>query len=220
MRAGSLTGEVGEGTERPPVPGRLLVATRNPHKLDEIRELLGEAAPELVSLTDVGAEPRDEEDALETAETFAGNALAKGRYFQRRTGMVTLAEDSGLCVDALGGGPGVRTKRLAPVTWARRWGRDEANNRWLLERLRDVPPAERGASFRCAAAVVGGAGWFVVEGELRGRIAAEARGEGGFGYDPIFLLPERGRTLGELPREVKQAVSHRARAMAHLRPWL
>jgi len=220
IRAGALTGELQSGSEAPPVPQRLLVATRNPHKLDEIRELLGEATPELVSLSDVGAEPRDEEEGLETAETFAGNALAKGRYFQRRTGMVTMAEDSGLCVDALGGGPGVRTRRLAPDAWARRWGRDEANNRWLLDRLRDVPPAERGAAFRCAAAVVGGAGWFVVEGELRGRIAGEARGEGGFGYDPVFLLPERGRTLGELPREVKQAVSHRARAMAALRPWL
>lgn len=220
IRAGALTEEVGPATAAPPVPERILVATRNPHKLDEIRELLEGTSPELISLDQAGAGRLDEEDDLETAETFAGNALAKARHFHGRTGLLTLAEDSGLCVDALGGGPGVRTRRLAPEAWARRFGRDEANNRWLLERLRDVPPDERGAAFRCAAAVVGAGGWFVVEGEVRGRVADEVRGEGGFGYDPLFVLPDRGRTLGELPREVKQAVSHRSRALARLRPWL
>jgi len=220
VRAGALAGEREEAGAWPPVPARLLLATRNPGKLDEIRELLAGAEPALVSLDEVGAERLEEEDALEVAETFAGNALAKARHFQGRTGMVVLAEDSGLCVDALGGGPGVRSRRLSPESWARRLGRDEANNRWLLERLRDVPAEERGASFRCAVAVAGPRGWFVVEGELPGRIATEASGEGGFGYDPLFLLPERGGTLGELPGEVKQSVSHRARALARLRPWL
>lgn len=220
IRAGAIAPDVeGEGGI-PPVPDRLLIATRNEHKLSEIRELLGEAAPELLSLVDLQAERLDEEDGLEVAETFAGNALAKARHFHRRTGLVTLADDSGLCVDALGGGPGVRTRRLAPAAWARRYGRDEANNRWLLDRMRDVPAEERGAAFRCAVAVVGAEGWFVVEGEVRGRVAGEVRGEGGFGYDPLFLLPDRGQTFGELPREAKQAVSHRARAVDQLRPWL
>jgi non-canonical purine NTP pyrophosphatase (RdgB/HAM1 family) len=210
----------GAGTRRPEPPDRLLVATRNPHKLDEMRELLGEVPTELVSLQDVGAEPLEEEADLETADSFAGNALAKALHFHARTGMTTLGEDSGLCVDALGAGPGVRTRRFAPDEWARRYGRDAANNRWLLERLRGVPPAERGACYRCAAAVVDGIGRLVVEGEVCGRIAESLRGEGGFGYDPLFLLPERGHTFGELPREVKQATSHRARAMARLRPWL
>lgn len=204
----------------PERPDRLLVATRNPHKLDEMRELLGEVPARLVSLQDVGAEPLEVEEQLETAASFAGNALAKAIHFHARTGMTTLAEDSGLCVQALGVGPGVRTKRFAPPEWARRFGRDAANNRWLLERLRGVPSGERGACYRCAAAVVDGRGRLVVEGEVCGRIAEDLRGEGGFGYDPIFLLPERGRTFGELPREVKQATSHRARAMARLRPWL
>ena len=218
-RGATLTGGAA-GMDRPHRPDRLLVATRNPHKLDEMRELLGDVPTRLLSLQDVGAEPLEEEARLETAETFAGNALAKALHFQARTGMTTLAEDSGLCVEALGLGPGVRTKRFAPPEWAKRYGRDAANNRWLLERMRGVPPAERGACYRCAAVVVDGRGRLLVEGEVCGRIAEELRGDGGFGYDPLFLLPERGHTFGELPRDVKQATSHRARAMARLRPWL
>jgi non-canonical purine NTP pyrophosphatase (RdgB/HAM1 family) len=214
-------GQGTEGAEAPPErPARLLVATRNPHKLDEIRELLSETSIELLSLSDVDCGPLEEEAGIESGETFAANALAKARYFASRTGLTTLGEDSGLCVDALGGGPGVRTRRFAPTSWARRYGPDEANNLWLLERLRDVPPEERGAHYRCAVAVVDPGAFFVVQGEVYGRIAEAIRGEEGFGYDPLFLLPERGQTLGELPREVKQRVSHRSRAILQVRAWL
>jgi len=211
---------VGQGGDPPSRPSTLLVATRNPHKLDEIRELLGESPVRLVSLVEVGAEPRAEEEEIERAETFAGNALAKASYFEAMTGLPTLGEDSGLCVEALGGGPGVRTRRFAPDAWARRHGRDHGNNLWLLDRLRGVPAGERGASYRCAVAVADRSGAIVFEGELRGRIAEALRGEDGFGYDPLFVLPDRGLTLGELPREVKQTVSHRARAMEKLGRWL
>lgn len=199
---------------------RLLIATRNPHKLEEIRELVGDLPHEFVSLADEGVEERPEEAGIEVHDSFVANATAKARYYHERTGMPVVAEDSGLCVDALDGRPGVHTKRFAPEALAERWGRDEANNRHLLRLLEGTRERERGAEYRCVVAVETPDESFVVRGSVRGRIALEAAGRGGFGYDPLFLLPDRGRTLAELPARVKQERSHRAEAIRKLRPWL
>lgn len=198
----------------------VLVATRSPHKLEEIRTILPSAPVRFVSLSEAGIERRPEERDLEPHETFAENALSKARHFHGRSGLPTLADDSGLCVDALGGGPGVRTKRFAPEERAKRLGRDAANNRHLLELLEGVEEEARGAEYRCAMAAVDARGERVVEGKVRGRIARAPRGSGGFGYDPLFLLPDRGRTYAELPAAVKRETSHRARALRALVPWL
>lgn len=203
------------------MPGpRLLVATRSEHKLAEIRELAGVRSLELVSLLDLGIPPAPEEEGIEIYDTFEANAEAKAEYFWARTGLPTLADDSGLCVDALDGGPGVRTKRFAPEEMAVELGRDRANNRFLLDRLDGLPAAERGAHYVCVLAVAAGDERIVVRGQVDGRIAEEERGAGGFGYDPLFIVPEHGRTFGELPPEVKAGMSHRARAVEALRPWL
>lgn len=200
---------------------RILVATRNPHKMEEIRDLLGDLAVDFLSPAEAGLERREEEKGIEVHDTFDANAAAKARHFRERSGgLPTVADDSGLCVDALDGGPGVHTKRFAPAEMVERHGRDEANNRHLLERLEGVPPEERGAHYHCSVAVETADESFVVQGKVFGRIATEPRGEGGFGYDPLFLLPDRGETFGELPAEVKQRTSHRARAFRKLRPWL
>lgn len=198
----------------------VLVATRSEHKLAEIRELADVPDLELVSLLDIGLPPAPEEEEIESHDTFEANAEAKAEYFWARTGLPTVADDSGLCVDALDGGPGVRTKRFAPEELASELGRDAANNRHLLERLNGVAAGERGAHYVCALAVAAGDERLVVRGQVDGRIAEEQRGAGGFGYDPLFIIPEHERTFGELPPEVKAGMSHRARAVEALRPWL
>lgn len=199
---------------------RILIATRNPHKLEEIRELVGDLPYEFLSLTDEGVAERDEEEGIEIHDTFAANSAAKARYFHERTGSPTVADDSGLCVDVLDGRPGVHTRRFAPDELAERYGRDEANNRHLLRLLEGTPERERGAEFRCVVAVETDEESFIVRGKVRGRIALEPAGRGGFGYDPVFLLPDRGKTFAELPARVKQERSHRAEAIQKLRPWL
>lgn len=218
----------GDGSpgDRSPEPGpgrrpRVLVATRNEHKLEEIRDLLGDLPVDFLSLTEAGLEIRDEEDRIEVHDTFDENAAAKARYFRDRSGgMATVADDSGLCVEALDGGPGVQTKRFAPPEMAERRGRDEANNRHLLETLDGVPPEDRTAHYHCSVAVESEEESFTVQGKVYGRIAETPRGDGGFGYDPLFVVPELGGTYAELPPEVKQATSHRARAFRKLRSWL
>jgi XTP/dITP diphosphohydrolase len=190
----------------------LLVATRSPHKLRELRELINVSGFQLVSLDEAGVPEAPIEEHLEVYYTFEQNARAKAVYFQRSTLMPTIADDSGLCVDRLNGGPGVRTKRFAPVDMVERLGRDEANNRYLLQRLEGVPEEERGARYRCAIAYEDGEASFVVEGVVEGRIAAGRSGEGGFGYDPLFVVPEYGETFGVLPPDVKAELSHRSRA--------
>ncbi len=194
----------------------LLVATRNLHKLRELRELLDLPSVRWISLEDAGIPEDPMEADLEAYDTFAENARAKAIYFQRITGLVTIADDSGLCVDALDGGPGVRTKRFAPEDMAERYGRGEANNLYLLQRLRGLPEEERGARYRCAIVYDDGEESFVVEGSVEGRIATEPRGDGGFGYDPLFIVPEYEKTFGELSPEVKADISHRARAVQAL----
>jgi len=201
---------------RPPV----LVATRSRHKLREIEELLADLPIRFLGPAELGLPERPEEDELEPFDTFGRNALSKARYFHARTGLPVMADDSGLCVDALGGAPGVRTKRFAPDDWAARWGRDEANNRWLLEQLREVPAEERGARYRCAVALADDLEHEVVEGTVEGRIAEAPRGTGGFGYDPLFLLGEGDRTYAELPERVKRETSHRSQALRAARAWL
>jgi XTP/dITP diphosphohydrolase len=192
----------------------LLVATRSAHKLGELRDLLALARTRLVSLDDLGLDGEPVEDG----ETFAANAAVKARFYARLSGLPTLADDSGIEVDALDGGPGVRTRR-----YAGEGATDEQNNVKLLGALRGLSPAERGARYRCvlafadpsAAGPRGGIPIVLTRGTLEGRIAGGPKGRGGFGYDPIFE-PEGeapgGRTLGEWSAAEKNAVSHRSRA--------
>ena len=154
---------------------------------------------------------------VEDAETFAGNARKKAGETARRLGLWVLADDSGLAVDALGGAPGVLSARYAGAH-----GDDEANNRKVLEALADVPDDRRGAAFVCALALAdpSGAIRLEAEGTCRGRITHAPRGANGFGYDPLFLIPEYHKTFGELSALVKHQLSHRARAFAQLRTGL
>jgi len=198
----------------------LLIATRSAHKLAEIRQLLADMPIEVLGLVEAGVEELEEERSLEPFHTFGENALSKARYFRRRTRLPTLADDSGLCVDALDGDPGVRTRRFAPDGCVARWGRDEANNRWLLACLDDTPTAERGAHYVCALAAVDERGESVFEGRVDGSIAERPRGTGGFGYDPLFVPQAETLTYAELPPEVKRATSHRSRAVRAARAWI
>lgn len=218
IRGGIPEDEDGGIVEAP--ADRLLVATRSEHKMAEIRELLAGVGAEVLSLTELGVEERQDEEGIEVHETFAENALAKARYFHCRTGLFTVADDSGLCVDALAQGPGVRTKRFAPEAMVRELGRAEANNRHLLRVMTEIPDEERTAHYRCAVAAFDGHGSRVWEGRVDGHIAREPRGTGGFGYDPLFVVPEYGGTFAELPAQVKASISHRARAFRAVRRWL
>lgn len=195
---------------------RLLVATRSADKLREIRVVLAGVGVEALSLDDVGLPEVPEEDAVEVHPTFRENALAKARFQAERAVLPTLADDSGLVVEHLGGLPGVRSKRFAADagTAAAGEGVDGANNRMLLERLDGVADAQRSAWYVCAAAVVvpGGA-TLTALGTWRGRIAREPAGNAGFGYDPLFWLEADGCTVAQLPPGAKERRSHRARAV-------
>ncbi len=193
---------------------RLVLASRSRHKVGELQELLGLADVVLVTPDEVGVAGEPVEDA----DSFEGNAEIKVRYYGERSGLPTLADDSGLEVDALSGGPGVHTKRYAGPE-----ATDEDNNSKLLHELEGLPAAERGARYQCVLAFwdpsAGGEPVFRT-GSFEGRIATERRGSGGFGYDPIFE-PEGeapgGRTVGQMTSDEKHALSHRgkaARAMA------
>jgi XTP/dITP diphosphohydrolase len=191
---------------------KVLLATRNAGKLTELRRMLADGPVEVVGLADVPDFP----DAPETGATFAENALAKARDAANATGLPSVADDSGLAVDALNGMPGVLSAR-----WSGRHGDDVANLQLLLGQLADVPDERMGASFVCAAAlVVPGGLETVVHGEWTGRIVREPRGSGGFGYDPIFVPDGEQRTSAELNPEEKDAASHRGRAMRALLPHL
>lgn len=181
---------------------RLLVATYNRGKMAEYAELLQELPIELVSLADLGIELEVEE----TGTTFAENALLKARTFAEVSGMVTMADDSGLEVDALDGAPGIYSARYGGPD-----ATDEDRYRKLLEEIADVPQAQRTARFRCVIALAWPDGRRAfTEGTIEGKIACSARGEHGFGYDPVFYLPEYRRTMAELPPETKNEISHRA----------
>lgn len=196
----------------------VVVATRSPHKMAEIRRILADVPGlRLLDLDEAGVAYDPAEEGLEPFETFEENARSKAEYFHERTGRPTVADDSGLEVDALDGAPGVRTKRFAPERGLEDQARDDANNRYLVERLADVAPEERGARYVCVAVLVDGRGApLAVRGESEGRIVDEPRGDGGFGYDPHFHDPELDRTYAELSAEEKDARSHRGRAFRAL----
>jgi XTP/dITP diphosphohydrolase len=194
---------------------RVAVATRNAGKVREIAEILS-AYPSLsfVGLDALGIGETADEEAVEAFETFEENALAKARHFAARTGLPTLADDSGICVDALGGAPGVRSRRFAGADEARGVGQDRANNDRVLALLADVPDGARTARYVCAAAVAWPDGREAVfTGTCEGVLLRAPRGEGGFGYDPLFFLPGEGMTFGELPPARKNALSHRGKAV-------
>ncbi|MFN3001649.1 RdgB/HAM1 family non-canonical purine NTP pyrophosphatase [Mycolicibacterium wolinskyi] len=193
---------------------QLLVASRNPKKLAELRRVLdaaGVSGLELLSLADVA--PFDE--APETGATFEENAEAKARDGYVATGIACVADDSGISVDALNGMPGVLSAR-----WSGVHGDDAANTRLLLAQLSDVPSERRGAAFVSTCALVSASGSVVVRGEWPGTVTREPRGDGGFGYDPVFLPEGSTRTAAELTPAEKDAASHRGRALALLVPAL
>ncbi len=199
--------------DAPPYQRRLLLATTNPHKLDEFRALLASAPFALADPRTLGLLNLDVE---ETGSTFAENAAIKAQAWARASGMLALADDSGLEIDALGGEPGLYSAR-----WAGAGVSYDVRNRLLVARLEGLPPERRTARYRCAIAVADPERVrILVEGVLEGRIANAPRGSGGFGYDPIFEVPESGRTVGEMSAAEKHRISHRARAAAAALPEL
>jgi len=187
---------------------QLLIATTNPGKVAEITVLLAGLPCRVSGLT---ALP----EAAETGATFTENALIKAEHYHALTGWLTLADDSGLVVDALGGAPGIYSARYAGAGAS-----DAARIAKLLDELKDVPAARRTARFVCSVALVGPHLRRTFEGTCEGVIAREPRGDGGFGYDPIFIDAELGRSFAELTREEKAARSHRGRALAAARSFL
>lgn len=187
---------------------RLLLATHNRGKRKEWQALLDGLSLEILLPDDVGLR----QDVAETGATYTENALLKARTLAAASELPTLADDSGLEVDALDGAPGVRSARY-------KLGSDEVRYRALLRALEGAPPAERGARFRCVAALVLPDGRdFTTEGVCEGVITLAPQGEGGFGYDPVFYLPEQGKTMAQLSSEEKNHLSHRARAAQAMRP--
>jgi XTP/dITP diphosphohydrolase len=183
----------------------LVVATRNAGKLREIRRLLAETGIRVLGLDAFADLPEIEEDG----ETFEANARKKAETVARLTGRLTLADDSGLVVDALGGQPGVRSARFAGVD-----ATDEENNLKLLEELAGAPRERRGAAFHCAMALCRPEDeCLLFFGRVPGIILDAPRGEEGFGYDPLFLVREYGKTMAELPLDVKNRISHRGQAL-------
>lgn len=195
---------------------KLLVASTNAKKLKELRELVEGLPVEIVSPADL-REPLPE--VVEDGATFVENARKKAVAFAQASGLPAIADDSGLCVDALGGAPGIYSARYSGEE--KTPDRDEQNNRKLLRALADVPAARRTAAFHCALCVAFPDGATrEVEGRWEGAITFWPRGSNGFGYDPLFLLPALGRTSAELTQSEKHALSHRGRAMAAMRPIL
>lgn len=192
---------------------RILLATRNAKKLAELRRILApQLDVEVVGLADVEAY----DEAPETEPTFAGNALLKAREGVRHTGLITIADDSGLTVEALNGMPGVLSAR-----WAGTRKDDDANLELVLEQLADTPDERLGAAFVCAAALVTPDGREVVEtGIMPGHLTRERRGTNGFGYDPIFVPSGHEVTSAELASEAKDEISHRGKALRALLPAL
>jgi XTP/dITP diphosphohydrolase len=191
----------------------LVLGTRNRKKKEELEEILGDLGLELRDLTSWPEAP----EVVEDGATFESNALKKASELARFLNHWVIGEDSGLVVPALNGRPGVYSAR-----YAGQHGNDEANNARLLAELAPLPDDRRAAYYVCTAALANPAGdvCAVAEGRCHGVITRELRGTGGFGYDPLFLIPEYHRTFGELSPRVKHALSHRAKALAHLRPAL
>lgn len=197
---------------------KLLVATRSRHKMREIRRILaGIPGLELLDLDQAGVPPDPQEEDLEPYDTFEENARSKARWFHARSGLPTVADDSGIVVDALDGAPGVRSKRFSPDEGLTGIDRDLANNAYLLERLTGVAPPARTAHYVCVAVLVNGETEpLVCRGEASGLILEVPQGDNGFGYDPLFFDPELDRTFAEIGQEEKNARSHRGRAFRAL----
>jgi len=202
---------------------KLLVATRSSGKMPEIRRILSSVPDlEVVDLKDVGLDYEPEEDELEPFATFEENALSKARHFAMRSGLSTVADDSGIEVDALGGRPGVRTKRFAEdggedASSLDTVPLDEANNRHLMASLQGVPLSQRTARYVCVAVLLEHErAPLVIRGEAPGVIVEKPRGSGGFGYDPYMLDPEMGKTFAEMSPAEKDSRSHRGNAFRAL----
>ena len=193
---------------------RVLLATRSHGKLRELHGILGDAGFVGVTLDDFGIPYSPEEEGIECFDTFEENALAKARYFHARSNMPTMADDSGLSVTALGGAPGVWSKRFSERSDLSGQDLDDANNEKLLFELGDR--RDRSAKYSCAAAYVDDDVEVVAMGETHGRIVDDPRGQGGFGYDPYFFSTELSQTFGEASIREKQRVSHRGRAFRSL----
>lgn len=190
----------------------LLLASQNPGKLGEMRLLVAGMPFHVVGPRDIGIDEAPDE----TGHTFIENATLKARYYAERSGLLTVADDSGLSVDALDGGPGLYSSRFGGEGAS-----DEDRNRLLLAKLAGLPAEKRGARFTSAVALVrDGELVFQALETVEGRIAEEPRGSNGFGYDPVFFYPPYGKTFGEIPREMKDRVSHRGKAFARLRAFL
>lgn len=186
---------------------KLIVATNNAHKLKEIKSILGGEFEEILSLKEAGAELKAEENG----STFEENAIIKARGVGASS-MAVLADDSGLCVEVLGGAPGVKSARYASE--GEENADDASNRRKLLKEMEGKE--ERKAKFVCAVALVSGEELYTAEGETEGRILTDERGERGFGYDSIFYSDELGKSFGEAEEEEKNGVSHRGRALKKL----
>ncbi|MDU5308597.1 MAG: RdgB/HAM1 family non-canonical purine NTP pyrophosphatase [Varibaculum cambriense] len=197
-----------------PAGARLILATHNPHKVRELAEILSPLiagfSPEMI----VGADGLGIEEPVEDGVSFTENALIKARLVAQKTGLPAVADDSGLCVDVMGGAPGIFSAR-----WCGHHGDDQANLDLLLSQLAEVPAENRDASFVCAAVLVSPAG---LErhclGKMSGKLLSAPRGEGGFGYDPIFLAEGQQRSNAELSPSEKNALSHRGKAFRTLAP--
>lgn len=184
---------------------KLVLATQNKHKLQEIRQILKQPGLQLLSLADFSLEA----DIKEDGKTFRENAYLKASQVARLTGEIAMADDSGLEVDALGGAPGVYSARYAGED-----ATDEQNNRYLLKQLHGIPPDKRQGRFVCVIAIVTPEGEsFYTEGTCEGLIAKQPKGTHGFGYDPLFIIPKYNKTLAELGPKIKNRISHRAQAL-------
>jgi XTP/dITP diphosphohydrolase len=191
---------------------RLLIATGNRKKLEELRALLQGVPFEILCPADIGLK----QDTAETGDTFEENARLKAVSLASQSGLLTLADDSGLEVEALGGQPGVMSARYAGENAS-----DSQRVDYLLSKLADVPFEKRGARFRCVIAIASPQGNVqLCSGECRGYIAFQPKGQNGFGYDPVFFIPELGCTMAELPPEKKHEISHRGQAIRKARALL
>jgi len=199
---------------------KLLIATRSPGKTGEIRDLFAGLPFQIVFPLELGLERLPEEEELEQSSSYAANAVAKARHFSQRIGLATVADDSGLEVDALGGAPGVHSARFATLAGmvSPDGDVDAANNALLVERLASVPPAMRTARYRCVVAYLETptSPAEIVEATCEGRILPAPRGDAGFGYDPLFLSEDLQRGFGEVTAAAKHRVSHRGRAFRAL----
>ena len=197
----------------------LVLATRSTHKMQEIRKILEVVADlRVLDLTEAGVRYDAAEEDLEPYDTFEENAASKASYFQKLTGLPTVADDSGIEIDLLSGAPGVRSKRFAPDRGLADFALDQANNEHLLASLADAPPVDRTARYVCVAVLNRGDPdeVTIVRGEASGRILHAPQGAGGFGYDPLFLDEGLGKTFAEIAPEEKNARSHRGKAFRAL----